>query len=277
MSIGVSRTQILEGPKNVAGGDLSGTYPNPTVVKVNGASVPASDNFVGTNASSQIVAAPYTPENTANKDAASGYAGLDANTFLKVAEQQETVDARTTTSEAVSNTDRGKIVTFSNTSAVAATIAQAGASSLFLAGWWADLANINTGIVTLTPTTSTINGNSTLVLVKGEGGRLISDGTNYIFIAGQPTTDTPADANILTYIAADGRWEAKAISTLGGANASQIRGENISAAVGSAGASQNYAPLTWVNANSDFELVPPAQNPYLIGIAYAIASGFALA
>lgn len=53
-----------------------------SVVKVNGASVPASDNFVGTNSSSQFVAAPYTPENLANKDAASGYAGLDANTKL---------------------------------------------------------------------------------------------------------------------------------------------------------------------------------------------------
>jgi hypothetical protein len=53
-----------------------------TVVKINGASVPTSDSFVGTNGSGQIVAAPFTPENAANKDAASGYAGLDSNTKL---------------------------------------------------------------------------------------------------------------------------------------------------------------------------------------------------
>jgi hypothetical protein len=48
--------------------------------------VPTSAGFVGTNASKQIVASAYTPENPANKDAASGYAGLDASTHLKTAE-----------------------------------------------------------------------------------------------------------------------------------------------------------------------------------------------
>lgn len=169
-------------------------------------------------------------ESTTNKDAANGYAGLDANTKLKLPEQATAVDARTTASEAIADSDRSKVVTFSNTSATAATIAQAGAGGSFLAGWYVDIININTGTVTLTPTTSTISGAATLVLQKGQGGRIISDGTNYLWIAGQPTTDTPADADILTYISADKRWEAKSIGAIGGANASQFRGRNISAA-----------------------------------------------
>jgi hypothetical protein len=38
-----------------AGGDLSGNYPSPTVVKVDGAAVPVSKTLVGTNASGQII------------------------------------------------------------------------------------------------------------------------------------------------------------------------------------------------------------------------------
>ena len=44
-------------PSGSAGGDLGGSYPNPTVGKVNGAVVPASQACVGTNGSSQIIGA----------------------------------------------------------------------------------------------------------------------------------------------------------------------------------------------------------------------------
>lgn len=192
---------------------------------------------------------------------------------------QTQVDARTTTTEAINDSDRGKTVTFSNSSAVAATIAQAGASSSFIAGWYAWIMNVNSGIVTLTPTTSTVNGDTTLVLQKNQGGILVSDGSNYFFLGAnlgdQNTTLT--DGFVMVYDGTNHKWFAQSPGSISGISAVQLRGKNIAAAVGSAGAGQDFAPLTWVNANSDFELIQPAQNPLIVGIGYAIAAGYLLA
>ncbi len=95
----------------------------------------------------------------------------------------ETVNAQTGTSYAILNGDCGKLVTQANGSAIADTIAQAGSGGNFAAGWYADLQNTGAGTITVTPTTSTINGGSSLTLLTGQGVRIVSDGTNY-FIAG---------------------------------------------------------------------------------------------
>jgi hypothetical protein len=73
--------------------------------------------------------------------------------------------------------DRGKLVTHSNASAIAGTLPQATGS--FAAGWFVWVQNRGAGTLTITPTTSTIDGAATLVLTTSSGAYIVSDGTNY--------------------------------------------------------------------------------------------------
>jgi hypothetical protein len=110
------------------------------------------------------------------------------------------VNAQTGTTYAIADGDRAKLVTASNAAAQAYSIAQAGASSAFQSGWFVDIHNISTnaaGIVTVTPTTSTINGASTLLIYPGQSARIVSDGTNY------QTAFSPALANLTNSLSGD--------------------------------------------------------------------------
>lgn len=104
--------------------------------------------------------------------------------FKKVM-QQEPVNAQTGTSYTVTFNDIYKLTTFSNSSAVAVTLPQAIGN--FGAGVWLDFKNDGVGLVTITPTTSTIDGAATLILPKGWGLRVVSDGTNYRIVGMNPT------------------------------------------------------------------------------------------
>lgn len=92
----------------------------------------------------------------------------------------ELVNAQTGATYTYLTNDHSKLVTASNAAAQAYTLPQA--SATFPAGWYVDTYNKSTnqaGIVTITPTTSTIDGAATLVLNPGGGARIVSDGTNY--------------------------------------------------------------------------------------------------
>lgn len=93
------------------------------------------------------------------------------------------INAQTGTSYTIAggdggSSDRGKLISQSNSSASAYTLPQAGTTG-FAAGYFTAIVNQGAGAATITPTTSTINGGSTLVLLKGMQANIISDGTNY--------------------------------------------------------------------------------------------------
>ena len=88
------------------------------------------------------------------------------------------INAQTGTSYTLLTTDAGKLVTFSNASAIAVTLPQATTTG-FTAGYSFDAENLGAGTVTITPTTSTVNGASTLVVKQNFGCTISSDGTNY--------------------------------------------------------------------------------------------------
>lgn len=121
------------------------------------------------------------------------------------------VNAQVGTSYAIADGDRAKLITATNAAAQAYSIAQAGAASAFQAGWFVDIQNNSTnvaGIITVTPTTSTINGAATLKIQPGQYARIVSDGANYQVqfnavgsqLPGTATNDAANAGNIGEYV-----------------------------------------------------------------------------
>jgi len=106
----------------------------------------------------------------------------------------ECVNPQSGTTYAIADTDRGKIITASNAASQAYTIAQAGASTTFQAGWYTDIQNnsasgvAGAGVVTVTATTSTFSttGTTALKIYPTQSVRIISDGANYQVINTTP-------------------------------------------------------------------------------------------
>ena len=90
----------------------------------------------------------------------------------------EAVNSQTGTSYTFFFSDLGKLVTFTNSSGISATLPTAGSAG-FSAGWIVDIENLGAGVVTLTPQSGTIDGLSSLGITQNQGLRVVSDGANW--------------------------------------------------------------------------------------------------
>jgi len=99
-------------------------------------------------------------------------------TVQSTAAASTSVNAQTGTTYTVLSTDSGKLVTFNNASAQAITLPQATTTG-FGSGFFLYVESLGAGVVTITPTTSTINGASSVKLTQDKGLIIFSDGTNY--------------------------------------------------------------------------------------------------
>lgn len=99
-------------------------------------------------------------------------------------EELRGVKAETGTTYTFVSGDHDKLVTTSNASAIAGTLPQAGAA--FPDGWYTTVSNVGAGTLTITPTTSTIDGVATLVLTSGKSVVINSNGTNYFSSLSSP-------------------------------------------------------------------------------------------
>lgn len=90
-----------------------------------------------------------------------------------------TLNAQTGTTYTILATDFGKVLTFDNGSAIAVTLPVATTANFPDAGCFT-LVTIGAGTVTVTPTTSTINGQATKDYATSAGGRICRHGANYL-------------------------------------------------------------------------------------------------
>jgi hypothetical protein len=90
-----------------------------------------------------------------------------------------TLNTQTGTTYTIVATDFGKVLTFANGAAIAVTLPVATTAN-FPDGGCFTLVTIGAGTVTVTPTTSTINGQATKDYATNAGGRICRHGTNYL-------------------------------------------------------------------------------------------------
>lgn len=126
---------------------------------------------------------------------------IAAADVIGLGSQVESINAQTGTTYALQATDAQKLVTLANAASVAVSIANA----LLASGQWVDFENKGPGVVTITPTGATVDGNATFVLNGGQGTRLIFDGTNFQVEQGKKIVTRNAVATqFVTGVTSDG-------------------------------------------------------------------------
>lgn len=125
--------------------------------------------------------------------ATGGMIGVTALTWQRI-DNKLIRNAQTGTTYTVLADDHSCHLTFNNASAIAVTLPQATTVGL-IQGFAFIAENLGAGLVTITPTTSTINGSATLTLATGARALIDSDSANYraLFFA-SPATNAVAAA-----------------------------------------------------------------------------------
>jgi len=90
-----------------------------------------------------------------------------------------TVNAQTGTTYTILATDFGKVLTFAHAGAIAVTLPVVTTATFPDSGCFT-LVTIGAGTVTVTPTTSTINGQATKTYATNAGGRICRHGAQYL-------------------------------------------------------------------------------------------------
>lgn len=111
--------------------------------------------------------------------------------------------------------DRTKLVSIGNAGAVAVTLPQAG--STFPNGWYAWFENTGVGAVTITPTTSTIDGVASITLTTNQGVMIASNGTNY-FTANRGLSSGLNDCSTNGFLARTGANTTSCVTLTGTSN-----------------------------------------------------------
>lgn len=141
--------------------------------------------------------------------------------------------ANAATTDTIVANDCGNFVTETNASPVAVTLPQATGS--FANGYFTRITNLGAGLVTITPTTSNINGFSSVTLATSQSVDLASNGTNYVGVFAGPGTVTSASvttANGVSASVATATTTPAFTFTLGAITPSSVNGNTITTGTG---------------------------------------------